>query len=561
MLRTAPSKAGASRFRVLEHLAPTPFFARSVAVDRELARRVTLYFVRDEAFELEGDVAARISVEARRARRLVHPHIVRTRSAGSHGQIPFATEEIIDAPRLHDAVGKPRALRRDRQFQAAIHICEGVAYAHGFGLVHGGLEAGLLYVTEAGEAWVGGFGTVGALARAGAAPQAVVSQRGIYAAPEERRGVGPSMRTDVFALGVAACEILGSGPLQPEGMSTAAIEQRLVEISRQEDVPPALVGAVRRAVSSRPEERQRSAVELLAEMRDAVPAPQAAWLGGTEAASEAPRAVPRAGADLSWPQFAAGLLTTNVIGLLKVAVTLLLIFCAVGGAFLYSVSQSPPDVPVPDVVGQPVEKANGILSDRGLRPVRGESRYSSKHHAGVVVRTRPYAKKWVKEGREVELIVSLGERRYPVPDVVKLSLDDAKSRITRAGFKLGETNEEHSHTVKKGLVIRQSPVARSRSGRSAAVDLVVSKGRPPRERGSESGDEVGYTLVTVRVPEGSPYQRLRALVLEEDAPPRTAYDRMHRPGEEVEIRVSGRGEHKVRIYLDHKVIRETTCDW
>ena len=110
--------------------------------------------------------------------------------------------------------------------------------------------------------------------------------------------------------------------------------------------------------------------------------------------------------------------------------------------------------------------------------------------------------------------------------------------------------------MKKGLVIRQSPAAGSRAGRSVAIDLIVSKGRPPRKRGSESGDELRYALVSVRVPEGSRYQRLRALVLEEDAEPRTAYDRMHKPGEEVEVRVRGRGE-----YLDHKMIRERTCDW
>jgi hypothetical protein len=202
-----------------------------------------------------------------------------------------------------------------------------------------------------------------------------------------------------------------------------------------------------------------------------------------------------------------------------------------------------------------------MLADRDLTAVRGENVYSSKHAKGVVVRTRPYPGKLVKAGREVELVVSLGERRYRVPDVVKLPEEAAQQRIERAGFKVAKATEEHSYTVKKGHVIRQSPKAGSAAPKSAPVQLAVSKGKGPRRSRTGSSDEISYGLLVIRVPDGLPFQRLRARVIERDGSERTAYDRMHKPGERVEIRVSGHPGYKVRVYLDHKMIREVVCEW
>jgi serine/threonine-protein kinase len=264
---------------------------------------------------------------------------------------------------------------------------------------------------------------------------------------------------------------------------------------------------------------------------------------------------------LPWPQFVGRCLAVNLFGLLKVLFTLVVIMAAVGAAFLYAVSRSPEQVLVPDVVGRPAAEAQRILADRGLTSVKGEGIYSAQYPAGRVARTRPYPQKIVKRGREVELMVSLGPRQYAVPDAVKLPLKAAQERLQRAGFKVGKTTEEYSSTIEKGQVVRQDPAARTESAPDVPVGLAISKGRRPRERGERASEELRYSLVTVRIPQGEQSQRLRLLVQEGQDSLRTVYDRMHRPGETVEVRVSGKDDYTIRVYLDHRVIREEKCQW
>jgi hypothetical protein len=63
-----------------------------------------------------------------------------------------------------------------------------------------------------------------------------------------------------------------------------------------------------------------------------------------------------------------------------------------------------------------------------------------------------------------------------VPDVIRRTPPVARRAILRAGCRLGVTRTALSATVRKGLVMRQTPVARKRVAGGTKVTLVVSRG-------------------------------------------------------------------------------------
>ena len=64
-----------------------------------------------------------------------------------------------------------------------------------------------------------------------------------------------------------------------------------------------------------------------------------------------------------------------------------------------------------------------------------------------------------------------------VPNVIRMTPPVARRAILRAGCRLGVTRTALSATVRKGLVMRQTPVARKRVAGGTKVTLVVSLGK------------------------------------------------------------------------------------
>jgi len=63
-----------------------------------------------------------------------------------------------------------------------------------------------------------------------------------------------------------------------------------------------------------------------------------------------------------------------------------------------------------------------------------------------------------------------------VPNVEKLTQDDATTAITAAKLKVGTSTQQTSTTVASGIVISQDPANGSSVAEGSAVNLVISSG-------------------------------------------------------------------------------------
>lgn len=150
-----------------------------------------------------------------------------------------------------------------------------------------------------------------------------------------------------------------------------------------------------------------------------------------------------------------------------------------GKVVTVNVSLGKKDGVVPNIVGKDYKKAKKELEQYGFE-------------LGVVVKitsTKPedtILTQSVKAGEtadkgtviDVEISDGKGKEMKTVPMLVGLDVDEAKSKIQSAGFKLGDILYEESMEYPKNVVTSQQYVADSELEEGSTINIVISKGEP-----------------------------------------------------------------------------------
>jgi eukaryotic-like serine/threonine-protein kinase len=140
-------------------------------------------------------------------------------------------------------------------------------------------------------------------------------------------------------------------------------------------------------------------------------------------------------------------------------------------------SLGPPPVDVPNVVGEPFEKARDQMRKAKLEVGEVDRAYHESVDEGSVIRQSRRGGSQAPQGSEVDLVVSRGPAPRPIPDAVGLAEDRATERLQDAGFLVSSTGE-YSRKVEEGRVISQSPASGSQLQPGSTVSIVVSLGPP-----------------------------------------------------------------------------------
>lgn len=126
---------------------------------------------------------------------------------------------------------------------------------------------------------------------------------------------------------------------------------------------------------------------------------------------------------------------------------------------------------VPDVVGQLDTQATTLLGNAGFAGSQ-QGTQDGPQRAGIVVRTDPAANTRAKRGSSVGYWVTSG--RNTVPEVRRLSRDDAARKLASEGFALGQVQEKVD-LGNPGIVIEQQPVAGTIADVGSGVAVAISK--------------------------------------------------------------------------------------
>lgn len=228
-----------------------------------------------------------LRIEARALAHLTHPNVIEVYEIGAHDDRLFIAMEFVDGGTLEDW----QTERTVREIvQVYIEAGEGLAAAHGAGLVHRDFKPANVLVGKDGRPRVADFGLVldmsaqreesvpDPTAAVDASEADSTRLEGLsahamvgtprYMAPEQATGHGADHRSDQYALCSALFEAL-SGDVPPAP---------LVDLPTRKGVPTTVWRALRRGLAEDPAERHPDLDHLLAALRDAMkPRRRALW--------------------------------------------------------------------------------------------------------------------------------------------------------------------------------------------------------------------------------------------------------------------------------------------
>jgi eukaryotic-like serine/threonine-protein kinase len=293
----APLKAGPTprvvdnKYRVEQLLGRGGMGAVYRARDMRLDRLVAVKVVRPELLE-DHDARRRFRREAQIVARLQHPGIVSIFDFGTlAGGGAYLVMELVRGEDLRRVLHREGRLEPARAVKILAAVCAAIDAAHLEGVLHRDLKPeNILLPGGEIEAKVLDFGVAKLVAdgERGISEDASETQAALtvagtivgtpaYMAPEQLGALALDPRTDVFALGVIAYEMLsGDLPFSRGSLTDVILAQArgarpLTE--RDPDIPAALDRAVRRALDMTPDGRPATPHAFASEVLQAFGAP------------------------------------------------------------------------------------------------------------------------------------------------------------------------------------------------------------------------------------------------------------------------------------------------
>jgi len=239
--------------------------ARQMSIDRVIALKMLNQ-------QMQGDQqwVQRFYNEAKACSRLQHPNTIRMFDFGQtqDGRL-FMTMEFLDGVSLRDALQRG-ALAPQRVVKVLIQCCASLAEAHSIGIIHRDIKPDNVFLLNmAGSpdfVKLLDFSVAKLLEGDRMKTQAgVVFGTPQYMSPEQGRGLPLDARSDLYALGVLAYEMLvGTVPYNDDNPMTVIQMHLHGAIPAMPDsIPYSVQTIVRRAMEKDPARRYQSAGEMM----------------------------------------------------------------------------------------------------------------------------------------------------------------------------------------------------------------------------------------------------------------------------------------------------------
>ena len=265
-------------YRVVEVLGrggmATVYKAYEPGVDRYVALKVLpAEFLHDPVF------ADRFRREARLIARLEHPAIVPLYAYGIDQEVPWMAMKLVQGGPLSSLLRVGRLDRR-RAMPILGGVAEALEFAHSQGVIHRDVKPQNVLLEDA-KVFLADFGVARAVEGSTlVTPTGLMVGTPEYMAPEQARGASPDGRSDTYALGIVAYEILtGRVPFTAETPIAVLIKHLLEPIPtpRQEDLPEPVTRALLKSLAKRPEDRWESPTAFVRALDRAVAVSASAW--------------------------------------------------------------------------------------------------------------------------------------------------------------------------------------------------------------------------------------------------------------------------------------------
>jgi eukaryotic-like serine/threonine-protein kinase len=526
------------------------FSARDLLLDRQVAVKVLF-----PEFATDANFVERFRREAQSAASLSHPNIVNVYDWGKYEGTYFIVMEEVQGRTLAEILTTNKQLTSKQAAEIASEVAAALGFAHDNHVAHRDIKPANILIGSNGQVKVADFG----IARALNAPtESNLTQVGsvmgtaTYFSPEQAQGAQPDPRSDLYSLGIVMYEMVaGKPPFTGENPVSIAYKQvhdapqPLVQIVA--DVPRSYEAIVAKLLAKDPKLRYPSAAALRDDLRrfrndEPVQALAAAQGAATRAAGAA-AAGAVAGATTVNPTTApTGVMPTNAprsthvpstgmmeagyptgasadamyydsngsrTGWYALGAFVALILLVIGGVLLFQAlsgddsGEEVREFVLDDYTNRPLTEVTADLTAKDIR-FTTIAEENNLVQTGFVHRTNPVAGTLILQDQIVEIFYNPDPQLVPIPNVVGLSSEEARTRLAAEGFAVGAITTVERDDVAQDTVISSDPPPETPALQGSEVNLVVSA---PPSSVQVPGEVISMSEIDARrILEAAPYE-------------------------------------------------------
>ena len=529
------------------------FSARDLLLDRQVAVKVLF-----PEFATDSNFVERFRREAQSAASLSHPNIVNVYDWGKYEGTYFIVMEEVQGRTLAEILSTNGQLTSKQAAEIASEVAAALGFAHDNHVAHRDIKPANILIGTNGQVKVADFG----IARALNAPtEANLTQVGsvmgtaTYFSPEQAQGAQPDPRSDLYSLGIVMYEMVaGKPPFTGENPVSIAYKQvhdspqPLVQIVA--DVPRSFEAIVAKLLAKDPKLRYPSGTALrddLRRFRNDEPVQALAAVQGAQNRATTVAGATVAGATVGattvnpttaptgmMPESTAR--STNVpsngmmeagyptgassdalyydtngsrTGWYALGAFVALILLVIGGVLLFQALSNDDgggeteQFVLDDYTGKPLPEVTTDLTAKNIR-FTSTAEGNNLVPANFVHRTDPIAGTLILPDQTIEIFYNPDPQLVPIPNVVALSLEEARTQLAAEGFVVGDVTTEERDDLARDSVISSDPAAGTPQLQGAKVNLVVAA---PPSSVQVPGEVIGVSEVDARaVLEAPPYE-------------------------------------------------------
>lgn len=266
------------RYRVLELLGRGGMAWVYRAYHPHLDRYVAVKVLRSDLVE-DQEFLARFHREARAVATLRHPHIVQVFDFDTQDDLYYMVMEYLEGDslkmRLDDYRVRGERMPLGEVGRVMQDLLDGLAYAHGEGMIHRDLKPSNVLLTKRGRAILGDFGIARMISGAHYTATGALMGTPEYMAPEQGLKGRCDARSDIYAMGVILYEML-TQQVPFEAETPLAVLMKHVNDplplprERVPQIPIAVERVVLTAMAKEPEDRYVDAGQMAAAVETAL---------------------------------------------------------------------------------------------------------------------------------------------------------------------------------------------------------------------------------------------------------------------------------------------------
>lgn len=468
------------RYKIIDHLGTGGMATVWLAEDTILERQVAI-----KTFKIDShdeDAIKRFNREANAVTSLSHPNIVSIYGVENEDNFYYLILEYVEGMTLKEYMLQNKNIPLETVIHIMKQISEGLSHAHKNGIIHRDIKPQNILMTNDLTCKITDFGISRAYGDTTLTQTNQMLGTVYYLSPEQARGNIATAQSDIYSLGILMFELI-TGKIPFKGESAVAIalkhlQEELPDIDNyREGIPRSVKNVIKKATMKNPNERYLSANELREDLETAL---------DTSRLNE-----------------------TVYTGFSNVN--------------------------------------NDNFEQTRVQPVSKQSISSPKPRNNVVTQessddNKKNEKKPSTFGKILAVILLLifitgtsvfaynyfiGSNKVSVPDVKNLTVQEARTAITKAELTVGEIIEVPSDNVESDKVISSDPSAGKKATKGSKVNLNVSSGKSTIEVPNYIGmseaqvknalEKVGFKNITFERSDSNTYDEGKVMAQSIDA--------------------------------------------